>query len=410
MEKLGNIVEAYGERVLMVMGSERVGYAAFGAMVAARKAALADVGEELATLEMAWSAECFADLVARLELGHSIVFGAAVPNGGLERFADCGALWVMRTGGTTGAARHVVHSVERLLGGYRLEARAPRRVLVLYAADHIAGLDSFFQAMHRGATLVMPRGHGARDIAECIERQRVAVLPATPTLLQFLLLSGELEGRDLDCVEVIPHGAEPMPPVLRARLAAVFRKARCVQRFGMTELGALPVREDGEDATALYLDEGKGYAWEVRAGELWIQAPTRCLGTLEEGLYAEGAGAWHPTGDLAEKTPRGSVRILGRRSALINVGGEKVIPEAVEAYIMAQPGVRDVAVTGVTHPLTGQAVRAQVIVESGVDVMALRRGLRAAARARGLSLAHVPTQIEVVERIEKTAVGKRGRS
>ncbi|HSH08895.1 MAG TPA: fatty acid--CoA ligase family protein, partial [Oceanipulchritudo sp.] len=244
-------------------------------------------------------------------------------------------------------------------------------------------------------------------VARAITHYQVQILPATPTYLNFLLLSGALDGQKHACVRAIPHGAEPMPPGVRQRLRVVFPNVRLVHRFGMTELGALPVRPDPEEPDALFLDE-PGYSWKIVDGELWIKSPTRMLGTLEAGVLVESDG-WHRTGDLAEATPRGSIRVIGRREGLINVGGEKVLPERVEALLLEQPAVLDVAVEAIDNPMTGKAVSARVIFAGDPDPMSLLRAVRVAAREKGLSLAHVPTRIVPVEHLEKTAIGKRPR-
>lgn len=407
MIALEQIARQYGGRILFRGSDESITYAAFWEMVAAGHREIASTeAASLVPLPLAWTAEAFARFFAHLQAGHNVVLAEAAPAAGLEPFLEMAPLLVLRTGGTTGVPRHAVHRFASLTASYVIEPRPPRRILILYAADHIAGLDAFFQALHRGATLVIPPETSPRAIAGCIERERVEVLPATPTFLQFLLLSGELERRDLGSVEAIPHGAEPMPDSLRERLAAVFPSARLLQRFGMTELGALPVRPDPEDPRALFLEGG--HAWTIDDGELWIRTPTRMLGTLENGPL-DPADAWHRTGDLAELTPRGSVRILGRREAVINVGGAKVIPETVEELILAQPMVRDAAVAGIPNPLTGEAVLARVVFDGPPDPMGLLRALRIAARHKGLSLAHIPTRVEAVESLEKTPIGKRLR-
>jgi acyl-coenzyme A synthetase/AMP-(fatty) acid ligase len=405
----------YAARDLFVGAGETVSHAEFAAAVAAGRARLtapagpAAVGFE--ELPMEWNRGCFARLLALLQAGRNVSL-AQLPEGSEPGpFAAAAPLLVLRTGGTTGAPRHVVHAFERLAGRYPLLERPPTRSLILYAPDHIAGLDAFFQSLARGATLVLPGGREPAAIARAIEQQRVQVLPATPTFLQFLLLSGELEGRDLESVEVIPHGAEPMPAALRERVSTAFPRARLVQRFGLTELGAVPVEPDPADPDALFLSaagRAQGFDWKIANGELLIRSPARMLGTLEDGPV-DAATCWHRTGDLAEWTPRGSLRILGRREALINVGGAKVIPETVEALLLEQPDVRDAAVHGAPHPLTGQAVAARVVFAGQPDPAGLMRRLRAAVRAANLPLALAPTRIEAVAHLEKTAIGKRAR-
>lgn len=406
MIPLDTIAGRYGDRTLFLSSKGAVSYRQFREQVAEAAAALPDGSIE--TVPLDWSTEAFARLLAHFLNGGTAILSDECPQDGLAAFRQAAPLLVLKTGGTTGSPRHVVHSVAALSGRYALMERPEQRLLVLYAADHIAGLDAFFQALHRGATLVIPDGRDAASVVHAIEHYQVDVVPATPTFLQFLLLGGALDNRKLDSVKAIPHGAEPMPHTLRLRLKVVFPHAQLLHRFGLTELGALPVRVDEADPDALFLDEA-GYAWKVEAGELWIKSPSRMLGTVEDGPLDPGQH-WHQTGDLAELTERGSVKILGRREAIINVGGEKVIPEQVEALILGQEGVLDASVIGVPNPLTGQAVTAKVVFAGEPDPMGLLRALRVAVRQAGLGLTHVPTRIEAVESIPKTPVGKRSRT
>jgi len=409
MLPLQRIESAYGDRTFLSGGGESVSFATF----------IRQVHEEInrgrfdpATIHPispSWEARSWARLLAILCGGGVASLGGSDGVSLPVAFLPYRPLLVFRTGGTTGGPRNVVHEAKRLLSAFTLTERPPRRQLVLYAPGHIAGFDAFMQALVRGTTLIVPDSLQGRDIARAIERERVEVLPATPTLLQFLLLSGELRNRDLDSVKTIPHGAEPMPPALRERLSLAFPNARLVQRFGLTELGAIPAEPDPEDPEALFFPSDGGFDWKLEEGVLFLRSPSRMLGTLEEGLTGDTA-QWWATGDLAEVTARGSLRILGRREAMINVGGSKVIPETVEALLLDEEGVVDVWVRAQPNPMTGQAVTAQVVFEGRADVMNLLRSVRKAAAKAGLSLAHVPTRLEAVDSIPRTAVGKRSRA
>ena len=65
-------------------------------------------------------------------------------------------------------------------------------------------------------------------------------------------------------------------------------------------------------------------------------------------------------GDWAVVAADGSVTLLGRGSACINTGGEKVYPDEVEKVICVLPGVADAVVVGIPHERFGQAVVAVV--------------------------------------------------
>ncbi len=414
MIALKEIVELYGDRDLFIHPEGVITYREFAEMVMeadGRHGGLPGSKSSGGTTSVSstnlhWSVESFAGFMASLESKPATAICHLPISADLEPFIGHQPLLILQSGGTTGAPRHVVHSVERLLGRYSILDRQPTRNLVLYEADHIAGLDAFFQALHRGNTLVLPASRDAHGIVRAIAENEVEVLPATPTFLQLLLLSGALEDRSLGSVRTIPHGAEAMPHALRRRVEAAFPRARLVQRFGLSELGALPVRQDPQDPSVLILD-AEDYAWKIEDDELIIKAPTRMLGTLEDGLHDKET--WYRTGDLAELAGSAGVRILGRREALINVGGRKILPESVENFLLEQEGVLDVAVYGERSQLTGQALAADVVFEQDPVPALWLRSLRKNALASGLDLAHVPTHIRPVRQIQKSRTGKRLR-
>jgi acyl-CoA synthetase (AMP-forming)/AMP-acid ligase II len=84
-------------------------------------------------------------------------------------------------------------------------------------------------------------------------------------------------------------------------------------------------------------------------------------------------------GDLATVEVDGSIRLLGRGSAVINTGGEKVFAEEVEEVLKTYPGVTDAGVVGVADERFGNAVAAVVATSEPID--------------RDKLLAHVKTQL-----------------
>jgi long-chain acyl-CoA synthetase len=68
---------------------------------------------------------------------------------------------------------------------------------------------------------------------------------------------------------------------------------------------------------------------------------------------------WFMTGDSVEVDGE-YIKILGRKSELINVGGEKVYPCEVESVIQEFENVAEVAVYGEKNPLVGNIVCARI--------------------------------------------------
>jgi acyl-CoA synthetase (AMP-forming)/AMP-acid ligase II len=108
-------------------------------------------------------------------------------------------------------------------------------------------------------------------------------------------------------------------------------------------------------------------------------------------------------GDYASVDPDGTIRLLGRGSACINTGGEKVYPEEVELALRAHPDVFDCVVVGVPDDKWGEMVIALVEATDGqeIDDAALR------AHCRGTLAAYkVPKQMIVLDTLERSPAGK----
>jgi acyl-CoA synthetase (AMP-forming)/AMP-acid ligase II len=105
---------------------------------------------------------------------------------------------------------------------------------------------------------------------------------------------------------------------------------------------------------------------------------------------------WFITGDAVE-VDGDYMKILGRRSELINVGGEKVYPSEVEEVIEAMSNVAAATVYGQAHPLMGSIVCAKVALVEPEDEV--KFAVRLKRHCRELLPAYqVPVKVAVVGR------------
>jgi len=159
----------------------------------------------------------------------------------------------------------------------------------------------------------------------------------------------------------------------------VLPRVELVQTYGLSELGILRSKSKSSDSLWMKVG-GEGFETRVVDGLLEIKARSAMRGYLNAPSPFTEDG-WFRTGDAVE-VDGDYIRVLGRRSERINVGGEKVYPAEVENTLQAMDGVRDVAVTGERNAITGQVVTARVRLDTAETVAEFRTRMRAFCESR----------------------------
>lgn len=314
---------------------------------------------------------------------------------------------ILFSSGSSGAPKAMVHNLDTLLDSFA-KRRARRLVMMVFLLfDHIGGLNTLLGALAGGIFLVAPLRRDPETVAEMVERYRVNVLPASPTFLNLLLMSGASERHDLSSLKIITYGTEPMPEALLGRLAKAFPGARLIQTFGTSETGIAQTSSRANDSIFFKIDD-PSLEWKVVDGELWLRSQTQVLGYLNATSESFREEGWFNTGDLVEEAPGGYLRILGRGADLINVGGEKVLPAEVESALLQMPEVADCRVYASPNPITGQVVTADVVAAQELTPSALRKAIRQHC-THVLSRYKVPAKVNVVTSIAHTGRFKKLR-
>jgi acyl-CoA synthetase (AMP-forming)/AMP-acid ligase II len=196
-----------------------------------------------------------------------------------------------------------------------------------------------------------------------------------------------------------------MPPTTLKRLHDLFPGVVLSQTYGMSELGVLRAKSKGSESLFVKIG-GEGFETKIVDNTLWIRATSAMLGYLNAPSPFDAEG-WMNTGDEVEVDGE-YIRFLGRRSEVINVGGEKVYPVEIENVLMEMPNVRDVTVHGQPNPLTGQMVVARVQLKSPEPLVEFRNRVREFCRGR-LAKYKIPAKIELVSGDQHSERFKRTR-
>ena len=152
--------------------------------------------------------------------------------------------------------------------------------------------------------------------------------------------------------------------------------------------------------------DGHGLKSELRVEDGSLRIRSARVATYYPGKLRDAADGFVDSGDLVER--RGErFHFVGRREGVINVGGEKVYPEEIEAVINRHPAVRMTLVWPRGNPVMGALVAADIVLEPGQDgaFAAIRDEVLQLCRA-ALPAHKVPVSLRHAETLAIAASGK----
>ena len=246
---------------------------------------------------------------------------------------------------------------------------------------HIFGLNVVLGlTLFAGASVVLVERFDPSTALDSIRNHRVTVVPGAPPMWVAWAGMPDADPASFASVRLALSGAAPLPPAastgMRERFGVTLEEG-----YGLTEaspvvtssagvgsgsigrpLPGLSVRLVGPDGDDVPLGD---------PGELWVQGPNVFPGYWQDPDATAAAltdDGWLRTGDIAVCAPDGTLRLVDRVKDLIIVSGFNVFPAEVEDVLRSHPDVAQAAVVGVSHPHTGEAVKAYVVARAGAAV------------------------------------------
>jgi long-chain acyl-CoA synthetase len=303
---------------------------------------------------------------------------------------------VLFTSGTSGQPKAAVHDFVRLLEKFKKRTKT-FRTLNFLLFDHWGGLNTMFHTLANAGTVLALKQRGPASVCAFIEKHKIDLLPASPTFFNLLLISQEYLNYDLSSLKLITYGTEPMPESTLQKIKEVFPDVRLQQTYGLIELGVMRSRSKSDGSLWLQVG-GEGYQTRVVSGLLEIKAESAMLGYLNAQSPFTRDG-WFKTGDMVE-VDGDYIKIMGRKSELINVGGEKVYPTEVESVLKQLDNVVTAVVYGEKHVITGNIVCAKILLDKPEEKRAFVKRLKSFSRER-MSSFKVPVKVELVTELSE---------
>ena len=299
---------------------------------------------------------------------------------------------ILFSSGSTGRHKAIAHDYVALLEKFKVPRHSLRSITFLFF-DHGGGINTLFYNLSNAGCVIAVADRSPDAVCAAIEKHRAQLLPTSPTFINLLLLSEAYKRYDLSSLQLVTYGTEVMPESTLKRFHNLFPDVGLLQTYGLTEVGALRTKSRAVDSLWVKVG-GEGYETRVADGMLEIKAKSAMLGYLnaESPFTKDG---WLKTGDAVEVDGE-YIRILGRQSEVINVGGEKVYPAEVESVLQLMDGVEDVAVSAEPNSITGQIVTARVKLTTGEKVSDFRRRMHTFCRDR-LPKFKIPRKVVLVD-------------
>jgi fatty-acyl-CoA synthase len=299
---------------------------------------------------------------------------------------------------------------------------------------HVHAWGMPFMATLAGVKQVYPGRYNPETLLELIAREKVTYSHCVPTILHMLLSSPSIDSVDLSNWKVVIGGSALPKGLARA---ALDRGIDIYSGYGMSETGPVLTiahleREmlDGDDEAVLELRcktgrpipmveldiVDKDMASVARdgtsTGEIVARAPFLTQGYFKNPETSEAlwAGGYLHTGDIGQVDGDGYLKVTDRLKDVIKSGGEWISSLALEDIVSQLDGVAEVAAIGIDDERWGERPLVLVVAapdyEGGISADDIREHVRKFVDDGAISRWAIPEQVELVDAIDKTSVGK----
>jgi long-chain acyl-CoA synthetase len=285
---------------------------------------------------------------------------------------------------------------------------------------HIYGLTVVMMGtLSKGGRLVVIPKFEVQQVLKTLASERVTVLPAVPSMYQFLLMEYEKNPVDLSALRICFAGAAALPPAVLKKVEESFG-APVMEGYGLTESscaatinplhGPRKVGSIGPALPGLHIEIADSAGnllptGESHVGEIIISGPNVMQGyhNNPQATAEVLKDGWFHTGDLGYKDDDGYIYIVGRQKEMIIRGGQNIYPREIEEVLLRLAGVADAAVIGVPDELMGERVKAFVVPFKGqaFTVEQIKEHC-----AKLLAEYKVPRLVEFLETLPRNSTGK----
>ncbi len=346
-----------------------------------------------------------------------------------EQDLDSTAALIVYTSGTTGKPKGAVLSYANV--AFTIESYPHRfclkqddMLLGVLPLCHLYGLLVVLAgAMKAGCGIVLMKQFDAAEAILLLRSEAVSVLPAVPTMHQFILMELDKEGKEsrLESLRLCTTGGAAMP---RDLLVAMKERLRVpvLEGYALTEttviatlnpegdarLGSVGTAFPGieiaieKDGIRSSRSLGDG---ESEVGEILLKGACIMKGYFNNAAATAEVikDGWFYTGDLGYLDADGYLYIVGRSKELIVRGGMNIYPREIEEVLLRLPAIAECAVVGVPDRYMGERVKAFIVLRSGACLT--EDEIKSFCKIH-LADYKMPRAIEFLDKLPRNSTGK----
>lgn len=336
---------------------------------------------------------------------------------------------IMFTSGTTGKPKGVLLTHANIFGsaqninGFIGNSSEDIELLALPIC-HSFGLGRLRCNLINGATVILHNGFAnLKSVFSTIEKYGVTGFGMVPAVWAYIKrFSGERIGKYAEQIRYIEIGSAAMQIDDKEMLMRLFPNTRICMHYGLTEASRslfMEFHEEKGDLSTIgrpvsdcvevvIMSEDGQLLGDAESGEICVRGNMVAASYLDsednENAYF---GEYFRTGDGGRKDGNGKFYLESRIKELINVGGKKVSPVEIED-VLEKLGVGECMCVAMPDPKGVLGEVPKVLIQKGAyagEISDLKNLLKGKIEEYKM-----PQEFEIVDKIPKTANGKKQRN
>jgi bile acid-coenzyme A ligase len=295
--------------------------------------------------------------------------------------------------------------------------RGGQRQLIVGPLYHAAPFTAFLDALLDSNTVVLQPFFAPQWTVELVRGYAIEWLQLTPTHMREILRLPDPDPAGFASLRAMLHTAARCDADTKRGWIDLLGPERVYELYGATEgVGVTLVR--GDEWLARPGTVGRGFLTQVRildevgnpippgmTGTVFMRTPQRVGRSdyVSDQAIRTTVDGFATVGDHGRLDRDGYLYLEPRDHDTINVGGEKVDPDEVEAALRDHPAVIDAVAVAVPHQTLGSVVGAHIVLRPGASV---RKAELAAHCGRRLAGYKIPKHFTFTDQVPRSAAGK----